>query len=93
MLGELIAKLDRPGTAMAVLSSLDASLAEEIARRAAAVSMTTADFAAGAVREFIERGDDDLWFQLLTVIRRAEDPSLEAIRTILQWVVAADKAP
>jgi hypothetical protein len=93
MLGELIAKLDRPGTAMAVLSSLDASLAEEIARRAAAVSMTTADFAAGAVREFVERGDDDLWFQLLTVIRRAEDPSLEAIRTILQWVVAADKAP
>jgi hypothetical protein len=78
---------------MAVLSSLDASLAEEIARRAAAVSMTTADFAAGAVREFVERGDDDLWFQLLTVIRRAEDPSLEAIRTILQWVVAADKAP
>jgi len=92
MLGELIAKLDQPGMAMAVLSSLDGDLAEEIGRRAAAASMTPADFAAGAVREFIERGDDDLWFQLLTVMRRAEDPSLAAIRTILEWVAASDRA-
>jgi hypothetical protein len=90
MLGELIANLDRPGVAIAVLSSLDPNLIEEIKRRAAAESMTPADFAAGAVREFVERGNDDLWFQLLTVIRQAEDPSLEAIRTILQWVVASD---
>lgn len=92
MLGELIAKLEQPGTAMAVLSSLNAGLVEKVGCRADAASMTPADFVAGAIREFVERGNDDLWFQLLTVIRRAEDPSLEAIRTILEWVVASDPA-
>jgi hypothetical protein len=92
MLGDLIAKLDQPGIAMAVLSSLNTNLVEEVGRQAAAASMTPADFVAGAVREFVERGDDDLWFQLLTVIRRAEDPSFDAIRTILEWVVEAGKA-
>jgi hypothetical protein len=90
MLGELIANLDRPGMIIAVLSSLDSNLLEEIKRRASAESMTPDGFAAGAVREFIERGNDDLWFQLLTVIRQAEDPSSQAIQTILQWVVASD---
>jgi hypothetical protein len=92
MLGDLIARLDQPGVAMAVLSRLDADLVEEIGYQAAAVSMTPASFAAGAIREFVERGGDDLWFQLLNVARRADDPSLEAIRTILEWVVASNKA-
>ncbi|MDI3468897.1 MAG: hypothetical protein OJF62_000960 [Pseudolabrys sp.] len=92
MFGDLIAKLDQPEIATAVLSQLDADLVEEIGHQAAAVSMTPASFAAGAIREFVERGGDDLWFQLLTVVRRAEDPTLEAIRTILEWVVVSNKA-
>jgi hypothetical protein len=90
MLGDLITRLDQPGVAGAMLSSLDAGLAKEIERRAATVSMAPSEFAAGAVREFVERADDDLWFQLLTIMRRAEDPGLEAIRTILQWVLDSD---
>ncbi|SDR59370.1 hypothetical protein SAMN05519103_06402 [Rhizobiales bacterium GAS113] len=88
MLGDLIANLDRPGVAAAVLTTLDPTLAARIEQRAAAASMTTADFTAGAVREFVDRANDELWLQLLTVMRKAEDPGLAAIQTILQWVAA-----
>ena len=87
MLGDLIAQLDRPGVAAGVLATLDPGVIEQIERRAAAVSMAVADFAAGAVREFMERGDDDLWFQLLTIIRKSDDPGLVAVQTILGWIV------
>lgn len=88
MLGDLIANLDRPGVAAAVLVAIDPVLLARIEERAATESMTTAEFVAGAVREFVERGEDDLWFQLLTVIRKADDPSLAAIERILSWVLA-----
>ena len=88
MLGELIAQLDQPDVAAGVLTTLDPRLAEELERRAAAASITVADFAAGAVREFVEHADDDLWFQLLTIVRKSDDPGLTAVQTILTWVVA-----
>jgi hypothetical protein len=88
VLGELIAQLDQPDVAAGVLTTLDPRLVGELERRAAAASITVADFAAGAVREFVEHADDDLWFQLLTIIRKSDDPSLTAVRTILTWVVA-----
>jgi hypothetical protein len=49
--------------------------------------MTVADFVAGAVREFVEHAGDDLWFQLLTIVRKSDDPGLTAVQTILTWVV------
>jgi hypothetical protein len=76
VLGELIAQLDRPDVAADVLTTLDPRIARQLERRADAASMTVADFAAGAVREFV---DDDLWFQLLTIIRKSDDPSLTAV--------------
>ena len=88
MLGELIAQLDRPDVAAGVVTTLDPSIAEELERRAAAASMTVADFVAGAVREFVEHAGDDLWFQLLTIVRKSNDPGLTAVQTILTWVVA-----
>jgi hypothetical protein len=88
MLGDLIANLDRPGVAAAVLKTLDPTLAARIEQRAAAASMAVTDFTAGAVREFVDRADDELWLQLLTVMRKAEDPGLAAIQTILRWVAA-----
>ena len=88
MLGELIAQLDRPDVAADVLTTLDPRIARQLERRADAASMTVADFAAGAVREFVEHADDDLWFQLLTIVRKSDDPSLTAVQTILTWVVA-----
>ena len=88
MLGELIAQLDRPEVAAGVLTTLDPCIAEQLERRAAAASMTVADFVAGAVREFVEHAGDDLWFQLLTIVRKSNDPGLTAVQTILTWVVA-----
>ena len=88
MLGDVIANLDRPNIAAAVLTTLDPIVATRIERRAAAAAMSVADFAAGAVRDFVERADDEHWFQLLTIMRKAENPGLAAIRAILGWVVA-----
>lgn len=87
MLGDLIAKLSRPEVARGVLATLDPEIAAEVERRAGAASMTAADFVAGAVREFVDRAGDDLWFQLLTIIRQADDPGMVAVQTILRWVV------
>ncbi|MGH7121284.1 MAG: hypothetical protein ACREFP_20220 [Acetobacteraceae bacterium] len=87
VLGDLIAKLDRPDVCAGVLATLDAEIARQVERRAQAVSMTAPDFAAGAVREFMERASDELWFELLTIIRKAEDPGIAAVQTILRWVV------
>ena len=86
MLGDLIATLDRPDVAVAVLTTLAPPIMLQIEQRAAAEFMSVADFAAGAVREFVERADDDMWFELLTIIRKAEDPGLAAVQTILRWV-------
>jgi hypothetical protein len=86
MLGALIARLDRPELTTKVLETLDPELATAIEMRAADASMATSDFVAGAVRAFVDSADDDLWFQLLTVIRKADDPGLTAVQTILEWV-------
>jgi hypothetical protein len=91
MLGDLIANLDRPGVAAEVLRTLDPVVAAQIERRATAEAMVVADFAAGAVRDFVERADDELWFQLLTVMRKAENPGTAAIQSILRWVAAGEQ--
>ena len=93
MLGDLIAGLDRPDVVESVLATLAPPIRQRLEARAAAASMSVPEFAAGAVREFVERADDDLWFQLLTIIRKAEDPGLTAVGTILRWVVTDRGAP
>jgi hypothetical protein len=87
VLGDLIAQLDRPDVAAGVMATLDPAISESIGHRAASLSMSPAEFVTGAVHEFIERADDDLWFQLLTHIRKADDPGIVAVQTILRWVV------
>ena len=89
MLGSLIEQLDRPELAASVLRTLDPQVALAIEARAKSVSMTAPDFIAGAVRAFIDSAGDDLWFKLLTLMRKAADPGLVAVQTILTWVVAA----
>jgi hypothetical protein len=86
MLGDLIAALERPEVVADVLSGLHPELATKLAERAARASMSVGDFSAGAV---LDEADDDLWFQLLTLIRKSEDPGLTAVQTILRWVVTA----
>ncbi len=92
MLGDLIAELHQPNVTEAVLASLAPAVRKKLEIRVADAAMTMPDFAAGAVQEFVERAGDDLWFQLLTVIRKSDEPGLTAVQTILQWVVEA-KAP
>ncbi len=87
MLGELIARLDCPEVANSVVTTRPSDVAREIERRAGAASLSVADFVAGAVLEFMEGADDDLWFQLLTIVRKSHDPGLAAVQTILAWVV------
>ena len=87
--GDLITALERPEGVVGVLSTLHPDLAEKIAERAAQASMSVGDFSAGAVRAFLDEADDDLWFQLLTLIRKSDDPGLVAVQTILRWVVTA----
>ena len=87
MLGELIAQLDRPDVAIGVMTTLRSEVARAIGHRARAASMPVADFVAGAVREFLDSANDDLWFQLLTIVRKSDDPGLAAVQTILKWVV------
>ncbi len=92
MLGELIAQLDTPEVCANVLMTCDPLILQQIERRATAASMTVVGFVAGAVREFVERGDDDLWFQLLTVMRKSEEPGIVAVQTILRWVVVEQES-
>jgi len=87
MLGDLIAGLDRPEVIEAVLATLAPPVRQRLEVRAADASMTVADFAAGAVREFVDYAGDDLWFQMLTAMRQADDPGIVAVQTILRWVV------
>jgi hypothetical protein len=93
VLGDLIAGLDRPDVVESVLATLAPPIRQRLEARAAAASMSVPEFAAGAVREFIERADDDLWFQMLTLIRQAEEPGLVAVQTILRWVTEPKEAP
>lgn len=91
MLGDLIARLDQPEVCAGVLETLDREIAEQVERRATAASMTVTGFVAGAVRAFVETAGDDLWFQLLTIMRKADDPGIVAVQTILRWVVVEEE--
>lgn len=86
MLGDLIVGLDQPEVVEAVLVSLAPAIRHRLEARAADAGMSVPDFASGAVHEFIERADDERWFQMLTLIRQVEDPGLVAVQTILRWV-------
>jgi uncharacterized protein YbgA (DUF1722 family) len=87
VLGELIAQLNHAEVTNSVMATLNVDVARQIEHRATAASMTLTDFVAGAVREFLDSADDDLWFQLLTIIRKSNDPGLAAVQTILTWAV------
>ena len=87
MLGQVIDGLGRPELVAGLLARLDPGLVEALATRAEAAAMDLPVFVSGAVRAFADSADDELWFQLLTVIRKAEDPGLAAVEQILEWVV------
>lgn len=85
MLGELIARLDRPEVAAATLIALgDPELMARIESRAAASGSTTAQYVARTARRFVDRADDDQWLRIVGIMGRADDPGLAALRAILR---------
>lgn len=88
MLGELISQLDQQEISADVLATFDPKIATAITERASTLSMSSAEFIAGAVREFVDWADDSQWAQLLTHMKTADDPGLMAVQRILLWVVS-----
>jgi hypothetical protein len=93
MLGDIIATLDRPEVLDGVLAGLPPPVLRRLEARAGDVGMSLPDFAAGAVRDFVDRASDDLWFQMLTLMRQSEEPGLVAVQTILRWVTEPETSP
>ncbi|AYG63622.1 hypothetical protein QD460_25680 [Rhizobium jaguaris] len=88
MLGSLIASLDNPQTAAAVIGAVGMEgLAERVEKAAAAEAMEPAAYLAAVVRSFMETASDDHFVQLIGIMNRAEDPSLAAVRAILHKVL------
>lgn len=85
MLGNLIASLDDPKAAMAVIAAMDEpALAARLTAAADASGCSPADIVGSAVRNFVDTASDDLWTQLIGIMNRAQDPGLAAMRAILE---------
>jgi len=91
MLGDLIAQLDNPELTRQVLTTLDPEISESINQRASNLFMSPAGYSAAAVKEFIEWADEEQWAQLLTYMKKADDPGLRVVQAILCWVATADR--
>ncbi|TGT62296.1 hypothetical protein EN802_33410 [bacterium M00.F.Ca.ET.159.01.1.1] len=85
MLGDLIASLEDPIVAVAVVAAFDEpGLLARLAAAAEAAGHSPADIVGSAVRNFVDTASDDLWTQLIGIMDRAQDPGLAAIRAILE---------
>ena len=92
MLGKLIDDLDDPNVVLDLVAALDASdLLARIGRAAEADGLTPSTYLATSVRAFVDEASDDTWLQLVGIMNRAEDPSLAAMRAILEAVLPADE--
>lgn len=90
MLGQLIEALDDPAVALALVAALgEPSLATRLAAAADAEGRPPAEVMASAVRGFLDTASDDHWLQLIGIMNRAEDPSLAALRAILDKTLPA----
>lgn len=85
MLGDIIASLEDPKAAMAVVAAFDEpALLTRLAAAADAAGRSPADIVGSAVRNFLDTASDDLWSQLIGLMNRAQDPGLAAMRAILE---------
>jgi hypothetical protein len=93
MLGQLIADLERPDTMFGLVAALDApDLMRRIGRAAEAAGQTPSVYLAVAVRTFVDEASDDTWLQLVGIMNRAKDPSLAAMRAIVEVVLPLEAA-
>jgi hypothetical protein len=92
MLGKLIDDLDDPNVVLDLVAALDApGLLTRIGRAAEAEGLTPSAYLAASVRTFVDEASDDTWLQLVGIMNRAEDPSLAAMRTILETILPVNK--
>jgi hypothetical protein len=85
MLGNLIASLEDPKVAMAIIAAFnEPALLARLAAAADASGRSPADIVGSAVRNFVDTAPDDLWTQLIGLMNRAQDPGLAAMRAILE---------
>ena len=88
MFGTLLASLDNPQTATALINALGMEgLADRLEKAAAADAAEPATYLATIVRSFMETASDDHFVQLMSIMNRAEDPGLAAVRAILTKVL------
>lgn len=84
MFGTLVDSLDDPVVAMRLMEALDdATLSARLGAWAAAENRPEAELLAGAVRDFLDSADDDVWTQLVGIMTRAEDPGIAALRAVV----------
>jgi hypothetical protein len=89
MLGELMQRLDDPGTAEAVLIEMgDLVLLAEIRAATDRLGMETGDFVTLAIQRFLERADNEAWLQIVGAMGRSQTPGLAALSWILRRAVA-----
>ncbi|AZO23582.1 hypothetical protein EJ070_24830 [Mesorhizobium sp. M1E.F.Ca.ET.045.02.1.1] len=85
MLGDIIASLEDPKAAMAIVAAFkEPGLAARLTAAADASGRSPADIVGSAVRNFVDTASDDLWTQLIGIMNRAQDPGLAAMRAILE---------
>ncbi|RWC98291.1 MAG: hypothetical protein E5V58_04640 [Mesorhizobium sp.] len=85
MLGDIIASLEDPKAAMAIVAAFEEpALAARLTAAADASGRSLADIVGSAVRNFVDTASDDRWTQLIGIMNRAQDPGLAAMRAILE---------
>ena len=85
MFGTLVARLDDPDVAAAVVSAIaDPRLTARLELTATEAGVPVADVMATAVRSFLDTASDDQFVQLIGAMNRAEDPGMAAVGLILR---------
>jgi hypothetical protein len=88
MLGRLIDDLEDPQALRALVLALDVpDLEGRIARAAAAAGEEPHVYLAAAVVGYVAEAPDDDWLRLVGLMNRAADPSLAALRAILEKIL------
>jgi len=84
VLGKLLDSLDDPIVVQKLVAALsDLTLEKRIETAAEAAGRPVPDFVATTVRHFLNAASDDHWVQLVSIMNRAKDPGLAALRAIL----------
>jgi hypothetical protein len=88
MLGNLIASLDDPKAAIAIVAAIDEpALSVRLTAAADTSGCSPADIVGSAIRNFVDTAPDDFWTQLIGIMNRTQDPGLAAMRAILEMML------